>query len=70
MVKLRLPDGNVIEVEPGSKVREVASQISRRLEREAVGALLNGEIIDNLTPINESGDIGLLRQGIRSHFQF
>jgi len=60
MVKLRLPDGNVIEVEPGSRVKEVASKISRRLEREAVGALLNGEVIDNLTPINEGGDIRII----------
>ena len=60
MVRIELPDGKVIEVKNGTTVKEIAASISKSLEKNAVGAIFNGEIIDTLTPIKEDGKLKIL----------
>lgn len=60
MIEIRLPDGSVMEVEEGVTVKEIAGKIAKSLEKNAVGAVFNGELIDTLTPIKVSGDIKII----------
>jgi len=60
MVVIELPDGSKLEFEKETNVREIASRISKSLEKNAVGALFNGELIDIHTPIRESGKIRII----------
>ncbi len=46
MLSLKLPDGSVREVAPGTRPREVAEAIGKRLAQAAVAAKVNGEIVD------------------------
>lgn len=46
MVKLKLPDGSVREVAAGTRPREVAESIGKRLAQAAVAAKVNDEIVD------------------------
>ncbi|WP_456395397.1 threonine--tRNA ligase [Desulfurobacterium sp.] len=60
MIEIKLPDGSVMEFEEGVTVKEIAGKIAKSLEKSAVGAVFNGELIDTLTPIKVSGDIKIL----------
>jgi len=46
MLKLQLPDGSIREVAPGTRPREVAEGIGKRLAAAAIAAKVNGEIVD------------------------
>ena len=46
MLKLQLPDGSIREVAPGTRPREVAETIGKRLAAAAIAAKVNGEIVD------------------------
>lgn len=46
MVKLKLPDGSIREVAPGTRPREVAESIGKRLAQAAIAAKLDEQIID------------------------
>ena len=46
MLKLKLPDGSIREVAPGTRPREVAETIGARLAAAAIAAKVNGEIVD------------------------
>jgi threonyl-tRNA synthetase len=46
MVSVRLPDGSVKEVPEGSRPRDVAEGISKRLAKDAVAARVNGVVVD------------------------
>src|SRR3954470_3879064 len=46
MLTLKLPDGSVKSVQPGTRPREVAEGIGKRLAQAAVAAKINGNIID------------------------
>ncbi|WP_456455101.1 threonine--tRNA ligase [Thermovibrio sp.] len=60
MVEIKLPDGSVLKFKGETTVREIAGRISKSLEKNAVGALFNGELIDLHTPIEESGEIRII----------
>ena len=60
MIKIRLPDGTVLEFESGVTVKDIASRIAKSLEKNAVGALFNGELIDVHTPITTDGEIRII----------
>ncbi len=60
MVVLELPDGSKLEFDRETTVKEVAARISKSLEKNAVGAIVNGEIIDVHTPIRKSGKIRII----------
>ncbi|HEX3149342.1 MAG TPA: threonine--tRNA ligase [Gemmataceae bacterium] len=46
MITLKLPDGSARQVAPGSRPRDVAESIGKRLAQAAVAAKVNGEIVD------------------------
>jgi threonyl-tRNA synthetase len=46
VLNLKLPDGTVKQVAPGTRPREVAEGIGKRLAAAAVAAKVNGEIVD------------------------
>ncbi|HXG09768.1 MAG TPA: TGS domain-containing protein, partial [Gemmataceae bacterium] len=46
MLTLRLPDGSVKQVPEGTRPRQVAEAIGKRLAQAAVAAKVNGEIVD------------------------
>jgi threonyl-tRNA synthetase len=46
MLTLKLPDGSTREVAPGTRPRQVAESIGKRLAQAAVAAKVNGEVVD------------------------
>ena len=46
MLTLRLPDGSVRQVPEGTRPREVAESIGKRLAQAAVAAKVNGIVVD------------------------
>jgi threonyl-tRNA synthetase len=46
MLTLKLPDGSRREVAPGTRPRQVAESIGKRLAQAAIAAKVNGEIVD------------------------
>jgi threonyl-tRNA synthetase len=46
MLKLRLPDGSIREVAPGTTARQVAESIGKRLAQAAMAAEFDGQIVD------------------------
>ena len=60
MIEIELPDGSKLTFEGETSVKEIAGRIAKSLEKNAVGALFNGEIIDLHTPIEKSGKIRIL----------
>ena len=53
MIKLKLKDDSIIEVEKGTTIIEVAKQISEGLARMATCGTVNGEVKDLRYEINE-----------------
>lgn len=60
MIRIELPDGSTLEFEGAVTIKEIASKISKSLEKNAIGAVFNGELIDVHTPIRSSGKIRIL----------
>ena len=52
MITLTFPDGAKREVEQGSSSAQVAASISKSLEKKAVAAVVNGQLVDLADPIN------------------
>src|SRR4051794_13165728 len=46
MITLKLPDGSARQVAPGSRPRDVAESIGKRLAQAAVAAKVNGQVVD------------------------
>src|SRR5947209_12729521 len=46
MLTLKLPDGSSRQVPEGTRPREVAEAIGKRLARDAVAARVNGAVVD------------------------
>lgn len=53
MVNVTLKDGNVIQIEEGSSVGDVAKKISTGLFKKAIAGKVNGEVADLMTVLNE-----------------
>ena len=60
MIKITLKDGSIMEVENGLSIYEVAMKISERLAKVATSALLNGEVVDLRTELNEDCSLSIL----------
>ena len=56
-VAVTLPDGSVLEVEAGSTVEDVAYEIGPGLGRDTVAGVVDGELVDRHTPIEEDVDL-------------
>ena len=46
MITLKLPDGSTRQVAPGTRPRDVAESIGKRLAQAAIAAKVNGEVVD------------------------
>lgn len=46
MLKLKLPDNSIREVAPGTRPRDVAEAIGKRLAKDAIAAKVNGVVVD------------------------
>ncbi len=57
MVSLRLPDGSVKEAPAGSRPRDVAQGIGKRLAQAAVAAKVNGTIVDLDSTLPAEGEV-------------
>jgi len=57
MLTLRLPDGSTRQVAGGTRPREVAEAIGKRLARDAVAARVDGTVIDLERELPEQGEV-------------
>jgi threonyl-tRNA synthetase len=57
MLTLRLPDGSTRETAGGSRPREVAESIGKRLAKDAIAARVDGTIVDLERELPESGEV-------------
>ena len=55
-MKVKLPDGKIIEVAPGATPMDVVKSISPRLAKEAVVAVVDGKLWDLLRPLPEKDE--------------
>lgn len=60
MIKITLKDGSVMESEAGISIYEIAKKISERLAKVATSALLNDEVVDLRTILNEDCTLSIL----------
>jgi threonyl-tRNA synthetase len=61
-VNLTLPDGKVIEILHGATALDAAKQIGARLAQAAVGAKLDGRVVDLLTPVEQDATLQILTE--------
>ncbi len=61
-LKLALPDGSQIEVEPGISARDLVERLDGGLVDRTIAAKLDDEIIDLARPIMRSGEIRFLTE--------
>ena len=52
-IRITLPDGSIKEAKAGTTVLDVAQSIGARLARETVAGLVNGQLVDLRTPLEE-----------------
>jgi threonyl-tRNA synthetase len=57
MLTLQLPDGSRKQVAPGTRPRDVAESIGKRLAQAAVAAKLNGDIVDLNRELPAEGEL-------------
>lgn len=65
MVKITLPDGSVREFEGAVTALAVAESIGSRLAKAAVGAKVNGEVVDLSTLLEADCELGLITEKTR-----
>ncbi len=59
-MKLTLSDGSIKEFENGLNGKQIASLLSKSLEKECIGVKFNDEILDYRTPISSDGSFKIL----------
>lgn len=62
MVKLKLPDGNILDVQKNSTVLSVAQQIGPGLAQAAIAVKFNGELVDLFFEITDDGKLEILTE--------
>ncbi len=60
MITLTFPDGAKREVEQGATAGQVAASISKSLEKKAVAAVVNGQLVDLADPINTDATLQIV----------
>ena len=60
MIQITLKDGSKMEVEKGSSILDIATQISQGLARNATAGKVNGEVKDLRYPIQEDSELEIL----------
>jgi threonyl-tRNA synthetase len=59
-INVKLPDGSQKSMNFGETVADLAKSISQGLYRNAVGALINNELLDLYTPLNDGDSVKIL----------
>jgi len=59
-MKIRLPDGKELELRPNATAADVADALGGRWRKEAVGAIVDGELYDLLKPLPDGAEVRLL----------
>jgi len=59
-MKITLPDGSTQEHAPGTTPRQVAEGIGQKLAADAIGAKVNGQLVDVTTPIEHDATLELI----------
>ncbi|WP_108683388.1 threonine--tRNA ligase [Methyloceanibacter sp. wino2] len=62
MISLKFPDGSARDFESGVTGRDVAASISKSLEKNAVAVVVDGAIRDLGEPIEDDGDIRIVKR--------
>lgn len=60
MIKVKLMDGSMKEIEDGSNGYSLATSISRKLAKEAVAAKVNGKLVDLSYELKESDQVEII----------
>jgi threonyl-tRNA synthetase len=60
MIQITLPDGSKKDVPKGTTAKELAQQIGPGLAKAAVAVVVNGQLRDLSTPINEDGAVRVI----------
>lgn len=60
MIKVVLPDGNKFELEDNTLVFDLAGKISEGLQRASVAAVVNGELCDIQTVLNNKDEVKII----------
>ena len=62
LLKIKLPDGSIKEVESGTTPHDIALTIGEGLARQSFAARFNGDLIDVTRPLETSGKLVLITQ--------
>jgi threonyl-tRNA synthetase len=62
MIRLTLPDGRQLELPENATAMDAAQQIGPRLAQAAVGARVDGRVIDLMTPIRQDAQLQILTE--------
>jgi threonyl-tRNA synthetase len=62
MIRLTLPDGRQLELPEYATALDAAQQIGPRLAQAAVGAKVDGRVIDLMTPIRQDAQVQILTE--------
>ncbi len=60
MIKITLPNGDMMEFEGPVTPKEIAAKISKRLEREGIAAIVNGNLWDFERPIENDAKVEII----------
>ncbi len=69
-IELTLPNGDVLTMERGVTPGEVASSIGPGLAKAALAAVVNGETVGLMDPLQSNADIRILPLRTLNHFPY
>jgi threonyl-tRNA synthetase len=61
-IRITLPNGDVLELERGATAGEVAASIGPRLAKAAVAAVVNGQVVGLMEPIEGDAEVRILTE--------
>jgi threonyl-tRNA synthetase len=64
-----LPDGSTMEVERGATVEDVAYEIGPGLGRDTVAGIVDGDLVDRVTPLTEDCEIEIVTESSDAYRQ-
>jgi threonyl-tRNA synthetase len=59
-IKVKLPDGSILEVAKGTTPLQIAEMLSKRLSKEAVAAKVDGVVVDLTRPLENDCELKIL----------
>jgi len=61
-IRITLPNGDVLELERGATAGEVAASVGPRLAKAAVAAVVNGQVVGLMEPIEGDAEVRILTE--------